>query len=657
MKVVSVLLPLPFDRAFDYHFEEANDVTIGDIVLVPFRNRQVFGVVTGLPEESSSESKLKSIITLTNFQVKPELLSFIRFVADYNIIPIGMVLKMALAAPKVFEPQKQKKPKSITSCPTEKKDNVILSDEQKTAFFSLKEKLLRGFNVSVLKGITGSGKTEVYLELIKEVISNGKQVLVLLPEILLTTQLIDRFRSRLDFEVFEWHSAISQAKRADTWQRVYSGDIKLIVGARSSLFLPFSDIGLIIIDEEHESAFKQEESGCYHARDMAIARAKINNILIILSSATPSMETESNVREAKYSQVTLTSRYGQASLPNINIIDLIKDKPANGSWLTNGLRHKIIENFTSNKQALIYLNRRGYSMVTLCNDCRMKVVCPNCDFNLVSHKFKEILMCHYCGFSQSKNHKCSCCGSDSRFSDVGPGVERISEEISTILPEARVIILSSDTLNTRSKAQEAIKSIINQEVDIIIGTQMIIKGLHFPKLDLVGVVDADLSLYTGDVRAMERTYQILKQVSGRAGRESGMGNVYLQTVEPGSYLIQSIKNEDWESFIDNELANRQLANMPPFTRIVMVMISGKNQEQLVILLNKLVKYIPNFDKVRFLGPTPAPLFKLKGKLRYRFIVIAEKNINVQKLVKQWINTQIIPNNIEVRIDVDPITFN
>lgn len=647
MKIAKLLLPLPLEREFSYSIDF--DAKVNDIVKIPFRSRQTFGVIKAIESEGDL-SKLKAVNDPTGFSFKPELIEFIDFVSDYNLIPKGMVLKMTMSAPKAFVESKVRKPKLEAL----KKLDVTLSDEQAAALSKLRQQ--KGFAVSVLEGVTGSGKTEVYLELLKEIVANGKQVLILLPEILLTAQLIERFRTRLDFEVLEWHSALTPNRRAQNWKKVYNGSAKVIVGARSALFLPFSELGLIIVDEEHEPSFKQEESGCYHARDMAIARAKINSIPIILSSATPSIETECNIREGRYRHVFLPSRYGKGGMAEIRVVDLIKNKPARGRWITSELEAQVIANFKQGKQSLLYLNRRGYAMVSLCSECRSKIVCPHCDFNLVKHKSKEVLLCHYCGYTESLALKCKNCGSTERFSDVGPGVERIAEEVSTFLSDARTLILSSDTLNTRNKAQAAIDQIINHEVDIIIGTQMITKGLHFPKLDLVGVIDADLSLFSGDIRAFERTYQVLVQVSGRAGRESDKGVVYLQTLEPESYLIESIKKGDWQGFIECELENRKLANMPPFSRIVMISMSGKSQEELLSFMRSLARITPQHEDIRFLGPTPAPIFLLKNKFRYRFIIIAPKNINIQKLIKEWLNSISHPKSIDVRIDVDPISF-
>ncbi len=647
MKIAKVLLPLPIENEFSYIASEVN-VKVNDIVKVPFRSRDIFGIVKAIEDVGDLE-KLKPIKSYTGFSFKEELVEFIDFVSNYNLIPKGMVLKMTLSAQKAFAEFKVRKAKILAA----NKLEIILSLEQERALSQLRRS---GFTASVLEGVTGSGKTEVYLELLKEIVATGKQVLILLPEILLTTQLIQRFRARLDFEIIEWHSSLTINKRAENWKKAYDGSVKVIVGARSALFLPFNELGLIIVDEEHELSFKQEDSGCYHARDMAIMRAKINNIPIILSSATPSIETEWNIREGRYDRVVLPNRYGKGRMAEVRIVDLIENKPAKNNWITLELRAQVIEHFKQNKQSLLYLNRRGYAMVSLCGECRSKIVCPNCDFNLVKHKSKEVLLCHYCGHNELLSSKCRSCGSTQRFSDIGPGVERIEEEVKSFLPDARILILSSDTLSTRNKAQLAIMQIANHAVDVIIGTQMVTKGLHFPKLDLVGVIDADLSLFSGDIRAFEYTYQVLIQVSGRAGRESDKGLVYLQTLEPESYLIESIKNNDWQSFIECELENRKIANMPPFSRIVIVSLSAINQEELVTYMRKLTSIIPSYNDMRFLGPTPAPIFMLKNKFRYRFIIIAPKNINIQKLIKKWLTGVSQPKSIEVRIDVDPISF-
>lgn len=655
-KIISVALPVPLEQDFSYLYSGDSEILVNQIVKVSFRHRMTFGVVTQIQNVTDQDiSKLKTIESVTDFVMKKQMMEFISFVAEYNIIPRGMVLKMALSAPKAFEHNPRAHADKIPKV-EEGATLATLSEEQKNAYLSLKENSDKSFSISVLEGVTGSGKTEVYLTLIEDAIAKGKQILILLPEILLTTQLVERFKKRLSVPIMEWHSSLTPKQRISAWRLVYSGDVKIIVGARSALFLPFKDLALIVVDEEHEPSFKQEENGSYHARDMAIARAKIENVPIILTSATPSIETEHNVREGKYKQVFLPSRFGGSIMPEVHIIDLLKNKPPKGQWITSELRTQIKLNYESDRQTLLYINRRGYAMMTMCGECRQKIACPHCDFNLVKHRSQNMLLCHYCGYTENGDLKCKSCGSTEKFYSTGPGVEKIAEEVLELLPEARVEILSSDTLTTRNKARDAIDKIMSHEVDIIVGTQMITKGLHFPKLDLVGVIDADLNLFSGDIRAFERTYQVLKQVAGRAGRESEKGLVYLQTLQPESYLIDSIKNQNWTQFIDNELENRELAHMPPFTRIVMINFSAKEQEIMISYTRALSRVTPDIDGIKFLGPTPAPLFLLRGRYRYRFIVVADKKINIQKVIKTWLNAVTAPKSIEVRIDVDPLNF-
>lgn len=654
-KIVDVALPVPLDTHFSYVYRGESGIAHNQIVKVNFRHKLTYGVVKNVYEDPDRDiTKLKEIDEVTAFFLKNSMTDFLSFVAEYNIIPSGMVLKMALSAPKAFEFNPRARADKIPAV-AEGAALAELSADQKKAYESLKEHAL-AFNISVLDGVTGSGKTEVYLTLIQDEIKRGKQVLILLPEILLTTQLVDRFRNRLSVPIMEWHSSLTPKQRISTWRLAYSGDVKVIVGARSALFLPFQDLGLIVVDEEHEPSFKQEEGGVYNARDMAIARAKFEDVPIILTSATPSIETEHNVKLGKYHHVFLPSRFGSSAMPEVHVIDLLKNKPPKGHWITNELREKIKANYASGRQALLYINRRGYAMMTMCGDCRQKIACPNCDFNLVKHQSLNFLLCHYCGYQESGDLKCKNCGSTEKFYSVGPGVEKIAEEVQELIPEARVEVLSSDTMTTRNKAKESIDRIHSHDVDIIVGTQMITKGLHFPKLDLVGVIDADLNLFSGDIRAFERTYQVLKQVAGRAGRESEKGLVYLQTLQPESYLIDSIKHQDWAQFIASELENRELAHMPPFSRIVMVNMSAKDQQSLIMYAKALARLSPDIDSVKFLGPTPAPLFLLRGRYRYRFIVVADKNINIQKIIKSWLQAVNAPKSIEVRIDVDPISF-
>jgi primosomal protein N' (replication factor Y) len=649
--VVEVLLPLPFEQEFSYLADES---AIGDIVQVSFRRKQYYGVVrkiNDVPTETTYE--IKPVLHNSGYKIPKAMLEFLDFVSFYNMIPRGMVYKMAVSAPKVFENLAN----AQATCQNYSFADIHLSSEQQQAFYDITNLApIEHFNVVVLQGVTGSGKTEVYLKWVQELVKAGKQVVILLPEILLTTQLLERFVQRLGDVVVEWHSALTPATRAKNWRAVYNNEAKVIVGPRSALFLPFPHLGAVIVDEEHDASFKQEEQGCYNGRDMAVMRAKFFKVPILLSSATPSVETEYNVRLGKYHKVNLNHRYGAGCMPKLEVIDLLANKLRSGQWISSVLRQHMQTNILRGKQTLLYMNRRGYSMVSLCRECRGKIVCPNCEFNLVKHKHKEVLLCHYCGYSESTGKDCKNCGGKESFSDVGPGVERIAEEIASFMPDARVLVLSSDTLDNKNKAETAIAQVMEHQVDVIIGTQMITKGLHFPKLDLVGILDADMGLMSGDIRAYEKTYQIIKQVSGRAGRESDKGLVCLQTLEPESYLVQNIVDDSWEEFITQELSNRQAAGMPPFSRLVNIIISSASQETAFKATNKLARLKPEIQGVNILGPAPAPLHVLRNRFRYRYIAIFDKEVNFTIIIKHWIHKAQLTKAVEVRIDVDPISF-
>ncbi|MFN8912272.1 MAG: primosomal protein N', partial [Alphaproteobacteria bacterium] len=520
----------------------------------------------------------------------------------------------------------------------------------------IKAKLGSGFSVNVLQGVTGSGKTEVYLKLIEDVIAQGKQALIILPEILLSIQMKERFKKRISHFIHEWHSGLTEAKKTKYWADVINGDANLVVGARSALFLPYKNLGLVIIDEEHDNSLKQEDGGCYNARDMAVLRCNIEKVPAILCSATPSIETEYNIKNGKYERFFLASRFGDSVLPQIKVVDVSELSKKEGV-ISPQLRDELIRNFKESKQSLLYLNRRGYVPVTLCKECKQKVTCPNCDFNLVEHKHERALRCHHCSYSQNKSKPCSNCANTEKFVSYGVGVEKIAEEVESFLPEARVQIISSDNTSTESKISEIMEKISNHEVDVLIGTQLVGKGLHFPKLDLVGILEADSALMAGDIRAYERTYQVLQQVSGRAGRESDKGIVVIQTENPLSPLIQSLEHQNYDEFVENELYSREAANMPPYSRLVLIHFFSRNEIELIRHLNHLAKIAPNTDdKIKVLGPVPAPIFILKNEYRYRFVIISDRKINIQSMIKRWIASVEMPKSISIRVDVYPISF-
>lgn len=648
-----VLLPLPFDHTFTYLYD--GPLFIGQIVQVPFGNRTLYGVIWDTDKTMPvAKTKLKSISAVVDYQINDSNLQFIKQVSAYNLIPLGITLKMMLGASNTFQPSKPRKVKEEKLSPA---NTAQLSQTQQKALEILHVNMAKQFAVSVLHGVTGSGKTEVYLKLVEETLNANKQVLILLPEIILTRQLIGRFSERLGIDPTEWHSGLTPANRRKNWHNITSGKVNFIVGARSALFLPYNNLGLIIVDEEHDSSFKQEEGAIYNARDMAILKAKLENIPVILSSATPSIETEYNIKNKKYDYVFLPVRHGDSILPQMSVVDLSKQpKTRKSTWISQPLREELIKYHAQNRQSMIFLNRRGYAPVTLCGNCFHKIECPHCNFNLVEHKARKIMQCHYCGYQQGLDIKCKNCESCEKFHSVGPGVERIAEEITSFLPQAKVAILSSDTMNSHKKVDQMLIDIAEHKIDILVGTQMITKGLHFPKLDLVGVLDSDAALLSGDIRAMERTYQILHQVSGRAGRESIKGKVILQTLNPDSVLIQNLINGDWNNFIELELSNRKVANMPPYTRLALITLSGRNDTQVYNHTSSLSKIRPQVKDVTILGPSPAPLFLLKGQYRYRFVIIANKQVNVQKLIKTWLSMIGHSQSIKIKVDIDPISF-
>ena len=507
-----------------------------------------------------------------------------------------------------------------------------------------------------MDGVTGSGKTEVYFQAILNTLKQKKQVLVLLPEIYLSTEWNFRFKQNFGFDPLIWHSNLSKKIRKETWFKVNRGDNNAIVGARSALFLPFSNLGLIIIDEEHDNSFKQEEGVLYNARDMALIRAKIEKIPIILSTATPSMETWSNSQNNKFSYVKLSERIGIAKMPEIRIVDMREANLDYNKWISHSLKDKISENLVNKNLSLLFLNRRGYAPLKLCNSCGHRLKCRNCESWLVEHKKDNILICHQCGITQKFENKCKSCGEEETLISCGPGVERIEEEIMGYFPEVKIEILSSDTVKNPQAMSALLEKIQNSEIDIIIGTQMISKGHNFKNLTLVGIIDADMSLSGGDLRASEKAFQVLHQVSGRAGRENKKGIVLIQTYDPENQVIEALKKNNRDNFLTMEKDFRKVANLPPFGRLVSIIISSKDQYKLERFGNTLKDFAPNFENISILGPAPAPIFYLRGKFRYRFLIKTKKEINIQKVIKIWLQNTKLPSAIKLVIDIEPYSF-
>jgi primosomal protein N' (replication factor Y) len=430
----------------------------------------------------------------------------------------------------------------------------------------------------------------------------------------------------------------------------------VIVGARSALFLPYKNLGAIIVDEEHENAYKQEENVLYHGRDMAVVRAKIENIPIVLVSATPSLETLVNVQAKKYQWLHLPERHANAAMPDIHVIDLRKEKLGGNSWISPTLHAEIQKNLEMGEQSLLFLNRRGYAPLTLCRTCGHRMQCPQCSAWLVEHRKFNKLTCHHCGFDVPKPKACPKCHAEGSLHACGPGVERVTEEVTKLFLKARIASMTSDTMTSPDAAAEMIEAVASRQVDILVGTQIVAKGHHFPHLTLVGVIDADLGLAGGDLRAGERTYQLLLQVSGRSGREDLRGRAYLQTYMPDHPVIQALKSGNQERFLAAELEARKNLRLPPYTRLAALIISGKKEDQVSKFANAIRQAAPKMDGLTVLGPAPAPMFLLRGNFRQRFLIKAEKNLPIQNIISEWLGRLKAPSTIKVHIDIDPYSF-
>ena len=512
------------------------------------------------------------------------------------------------------------------------------------------------FNVSLIDGVTGAGKTEVYFEAISEVLKKEKQVLILLPEIALSQPFLTRFETRFGFRPGQWHSDLSGKIRNQTWRAVFDGELSVVVGARSALFLPFSKLGLIVVDEEHETGFKQADGVKYQCRDMAVARARAGQFSAVLVSATPSLETLINFEQGRYNRIPLKSRYGPADLPEVKAIDLGKSNLIKGQWITKRLVDEMSETFERKEQTILFLNRRGYAPLNLCRACGHRLECPNCSAWLVEHKSISRLQCHHCDYAITMPSSCFKCGAIDSFHAVGPGVERLEEEVRFRFPSARISVASSDTLSGPVRLGEFIKAVQDSEIDIIIGTQVVAKGHHFPLVTCVGVIDADLGLAGGDLRAGERTYQLLHQVAGRSGRESRPGKVFLQTSQPDHPLIKALLSWDRDGFLEEEKRGRRDAGMPPFGKLAAVILSAKDPRIVDDLASVIAASAPYNSGVQILGPAIAPIAILRGRHRRRFLVKCSKNINIQKILKSWLRNIKVPSNVKVDIDIDPYNF-
>lgn len=514
-----------------------------------------------------------------------------------------------------------------------------------------------GYHASLLDGVTGAGKTETYFEAVAEVLKAGKQALILLPEIALSNAFLERFKKRFGCAPALWHSNLSPAQRKTTWRGVAQGETKVVVGARSALFLPYKDLGMIIVDEEHDPAYKQEDGGViYHARDMAVVRAHLGGIPICLVSATPSLETMHNAWNGRYEHLHLPDRFGGARLPDIEVIDMREDKPERQHFIAPTLRNAVRETVQRGEQALLFLNRRGYAPLTLCRTCGHRMQCPRCTAWLVEHKGGANLQCHHCGFHMRRPINCPECDDKDSLAACGPGVERIAEEAREYFPDAKIMVLASDTAEDNEQLKAMLEQVRSGAVDIVIGTQIIAKGHHFPNLTCVGVIDADLGLTGGELRAAERTYQLLHQVAGRAGREEKKGHVYLQSFMPDHRIMQALSAGARDAFLEMESFEREQAHMPPYSRLAGIILAGRDEQEVMLVAKNLGRSAPQGEKINTLGPAPAPFAKLRGRYRYRLLVRADKNINIQKAIEEWVGQHKIPSTVRLYIDIDPQSF-
>ena len=719
-RIVDVLVPVALDHAYSYRAPAELDLAVGDIVSVPLGPREAVGVVwaDNVAVRPGLHNRLKDVEAKLDYPpLREELRRFVDWVSNYTLSPRGMVLRMTLRmgdlgperervavrlagpAPQRMTPARRRvlsaladglmRTKSEAAKDAGVSVGVIdgLVDEgtlevvalppepvarqpdpdYRVPDFSAQQRMasdvLRGavnqggFTVDLLDGVTGSGKTEVYFEAIAETIRKGRQALVLLPEIALTAQFLDRFAQRFGVRPAEWHSELGARKRARTWSAVADGDVTVVVGARSALFLPYKNLGLIVIDEEHDGAYKQEDGVHYHARDMAVVRARIADIPIVLASATPSVETVVNARRGRYRKLALTQRFGGQHLPAIEPIDLKREGPPRGRFIAPRLAGAIKTALERREQALLFLNRRGYAPLTLCRACGFRLQCPNCDAWLVDHRFKRQLVCHHCGFTKPQPPECPKCHTPDQFVACGPGVERLEEEARMLFPERRILVLSSDLVTSIERMREEFKQIEDGQVDIIIGTQLVAKGHNFPRLNLVGVVDADLGLGSGDPRASERTFQLLNQVIGRAGRDEGFGVGYLQTHQPEHPVMKALIAQDREAFYDSEIAVRERAAYPPYGRLASLLVTGGDKHATEGYARKVAAAAPPNEAVRVLGPAEAPLALIRGRHRFRLMVKSARNFDLSAYMRDWLaEAPKRKGDIKMDVDVDPMSF-
>lgn len=704
----------------DYSVPEGMPVVPGSIVRIPLGPRQITGVVWDegrLEAETVEAKRLRPIIALYDAPpLKPSMRRLIEWVADYYLSPISAVLRMALSSTSGYSGEKTVTEYRATGgmpermTPKREQALDLIGDEQGTIrelseIGEVSDAVVRGlvkagalepvevsldapfpdpdpgfappaleagqraaaerlvdavkvrkFTPMLLDGVTGSGKTEVYFEAVAEALRLGKQVLIMLPEIALTEPFLNRFTARFGCEPVTWHSGMRQSERRRAWRAIAKGEAAVTVGARSSLFLPYARLGLIIVDEAHENTYKQEEGVMYHARDVAVMRGNFENFPVVLASATPALETKQMVEIGRYDEVTLPARYGAAEMPTLETVDMLRDPPPRGHWLSPPLVQAIEETLDRKEQALLFLNRRGFAPLTLCRTCGHRFECPNCTAWMVEHRLLHRLACHHCGHVMPPPDHCPECEADDSLVACGPGVERIADEAASLFPEAKIAVVTSDTIWSPAKAGEFVARMEAGDIDIVVGTQLVTKGYHFPNLTLVGVVDADLGLKGGDLRAAERTFQQITQVSGRAGRGDKPGRVLIQTHQPSAPVIEALVSGDAESFYAAETDARRIAGAPPFGRYAGIVISSEDEGQAIEAARNIGTAAPEIDGMLVLGPAPAPLAMLRGRHRQRILVHARRALDVQGVIREWLEKIEWPRTVRVTVDIDPYSF-
>ncbi|MGC1587270.1 MAG: primosomal protein N' [Rhodomicrobium sp.] len=719
---VPILLPLALSEPYTYTVPDGEELAPGTFVVVPLGPMKRLGVVwraSGSGQKPFDPKKLKAVIAALDVPPLPPVnLAFADWVANYTLAPKGMVLQMMMSARLVFEAEEPRwgfrlggaAPARLTQArervlaeladgavwskkrlmdaahvsaavidglaeagaliraelprarpPAPKPDfaEAALTEQQAKAAAQLRETIAKGgFSATLLDGVTGSGKTEVYFEAVAEALRQARaQVLILLPEIALTSQFLERFEGRFGCRPAEWHSAVSAKERARVWRGVAEGEVRVVAGARSALFLPFSDLGLIVVDEEHDPSFKQEDRVTYQARDMAVVRASLGKIPIILSSATPSVESVVNVQRKRYAHAVLPARFSGNSLPHVEAVDLKVTPPDRGTWLSAPVVDAVNAALGRNEQALLFLNRRGYAPLTLCRACGHRFNCPQCSAYLVEHRLRGRLICHHCGFSLPFPKACPACHREGVLAASGPGIERVLEEVKNRWPEARTCVLSSDLVPTTAALREILSRITAGEADIIVGTQLVSKGHNFPQLSFVGVVDGDLSLATADPRAGERTFQLLHQVTGRAGRFGAPGFGLIQTHYPEHPVMRALVTGDREGFYEAEIAMREEAGLPPFGRLAAIVVQAKERQAAEHYARALALAAPEARLIQVLGPVEAPLAVIRGWHRQRLLVKAAREADLQGYLRAWLDSAEHPKgSVKLHVDVDPYSF-